>query len=119
MEEIGRLWEAIRAEADLICAARGIKFAWELQHSNVAALSDVCVRAVIVNAVTALGLSSQAMPSGAGHDAQDLARLGPMGMIFVPSVNGVSHAPSELTRAPDVTNGVNVLLQTILRLDAM
>jgi N-carbamoyl-L-amino-acid hydrolase len=57
------------------------------------------------------------MPSGAGHDAQDLARLGPMGMIFVPSVGGISHAPEELTRPEDIINGANVLLDTVQHLD--
>jgi N-carbamoyl-L-amino-acid hydrolase len=84
---------------------------------NAPALSDPSVRAVIAAAVQDLGLSSQVMPSGAGHDAQDLARICPMGMIFVPSVKGISHSPLELTRPEDVTNGANVLLQTILRLD--
>ena len=57
------------------------------------------------------------VPSGAGHDAQHMARLCPSGMIFVPSVGGVSHAPKEFTRAPDVVNGANVLLQAMLALD--
>jgi beta-ureidopropionase / N-carbamoyl-L-amino-acid hydrolase len=46
-----------------------------------------------------------------------IATLGPMGMIFVPSVAGISHSPKELTRWPDCANGANVLLQTVLRLD--
>jgi N-carbamoyl-L-amino-acid hydrolase len=46
-----------------------------------------------------------------------MARLGPMGMIFVPSVGGISHAPSEFTRPQDVVNGANVLLRTLLALD--
>ena len=57
------------------------------------------------------------LPSGAGHDAQVMAKLGPMGMIFVPSVAGISHSPKELTRWPDCANGANVLLQTILLID--
>jgi N-carbamoyl-L-amino-acid hydrolase len=57
------------------------------------------------------------MPSGAGHDAQDLAKIGPMGMIFVPSVGGISHSPKEFTKPEDIANGANVLLQTVLRLD--
>ncbi len=90
---------------------------YTLQHTNLPALSTPAVRAVIADAVQGLGLSSLVMPSGAGHDAQDLARIGPMGMIFAPSVKGISHSPLELTRPDDVTNGANVLLQTILRLD--
>ena len=57
------------------------------------------------------------MPSGAGHDAQEIARIAPVGMIFVPSVDGISHSPKEFTRPQDMANGANVLLQTVLRID--
>jgi N-carbamoyl-L-amino-acid hydrolase len=57
------------------------------------------------------------MPSGAGHDAQMMAQLTPMGMIFVPSVDGVSHSPKELTAWQDCANGANVLLHAVLGLD--
>jgi N-carbamoyl-L-amino-acid hydrolase len=53
------------------------------------------------------------MPSGAGHDAQNLARLAPTGMIFVPSVQGRSHSPAELTTWDDIENGANVLLAAV------
>jgi N-carbamoyl-L-amino-acid hydrolase len=46
-----------------------------------------------------------------------MARLGPTGMIFVPSVGGISHAPNEFTKPQDIVNGANVLLQTILAVD--
>ncbi len=62
---------------------------------------------------------STRLPSGAGHDAQMMAQLGPMGMIFVPSVAGISHSPKELTRWEDCANGANVLLQTVLEMDAV
>ena len=58
------------------------------------------------------------MPSGAGHDAQSIAHLAPVGMIFVPSVAGISHSPQEYTAPEDVTRGADVLLQTLLGLDA-
>jgi N-carbamoyl-L-amino-acid hydrolase len=58
------------------------------------------------------------MPSGAGHDAQDMAHIAPTGMIFVPSVGGISHSPEEFTSATDMANGVNVLLHTVLTLDS-
>lgn len=116
-DKIERLWTQIHTEASASAQKYDVTLDYTLQHVNPPALSTPAVRAVIADAVRGLGLSSQAMPSGAGHDAQDLARIGPMGMIFVPSVNGISHSPLELTRAQDVTNGANVLLQTILRLD--
>ena len=116
-EKIERLWSQIHAEALASAKKYDVTLDYTLQHTNLPALSTPAVRSVIADAVQGLGLSSQVMPSGAGHDAQDLARIGPMGMIFVPSVKGISHSPLELTRPDDVTNGANVLLQTILRLD--
>ena len=59
------------------------------------------------------------MPSGAGHDAQMAARLCLMGMIFVPSVGGISHSPRELTTWVDCARGADVLLETILLVDKM
>jgi hydantoinase/carbamoylase family amidase len=65
-----------------------------------------------------LALSSTSLASGAIHDAQSLVGLCPIGMIFVPSVDGASHAPREFTQWEDCVNGANVLLQTILKLAA-
>lgn len=116
-EKIEQLWTQIHAEALAVAKQYDVTLDYTLQHTNPPALSTPAVRAVIADAVRGLGLSSQLMPSGAGHDAQDLARIAPMGMIFVPSVKGISHSPLELTRPDDVTNGANVLLQTVLRMD--
>ena len=58
------------------------------------------------------------MPSGAGHDAQMFARVCPSAMIFVPSVEGISHNPSEFTSQEDITLGTNILLQVLLQLAA-
>jgi len=64
----------------------------------------------------AQGHTVRRMPSGAGHDAQMLARLCPAGMVFVPSVKGISHNPAEHTDPADLTHGANVLLHTMLAL---
>ena len=65
-----------------------------------------------------LGHSTKRMPSGAGHDAQMLARICPTAMVFTPSVNGLSHNIAEFTEATDIEAGANVLLQVVLdRLD--
>lgn len=61
-----------------------------------------------------LGLSTKRMPSGAGHDAQMLARVCPTSMVFVPSVNGLSHNIAEYTHPADIAAGANVLLQVVL-----
>jgi N-carbamoyl-L-amino-acid hydrolase len=63
-----------------------------------------------------LGLKYTSLHSGAGHDAQCLARICPSGMIFVPSVDGFSHSSQEFTRWEDCINGANVLLQAALQL---
>ncbi len=56
------------------------------------------------------------MTSGAGHDAQMLARISPTAMIFVPSIAGVSHSPAELTGPEDLEAGANVLLHSLMEL---
>lgn len=71
-----------------------------------------CVEQIAVS----LGNTTQRMPSGAGHDAQMLARVCPSGMVFVPSVKGISHNPAEHTSPEDLAAGANVLLQVMLTL---
>jgi acetylornithine deacetylase/succinyl-diaminopimelate desuccinylase-like protein len=78
-------------------------------------MSDV-VQRVFAESCDALGLTHTSLVSGAGHDAQSFAGICPMGMIFVPSVNGTSHSPHEFTNWEDCVNGANVLLQAVLRL---
>jgi len=63
--------------------------------------------------------SVQRMPSGAGHDAQMLARVCPAGMIFVPSVKGISHNAAEFTEDADLNAGANILLHTMLALTTL
>ncbi len=68
----------------------------------------------IEEAANALGLKHRPMTSGAGHDAQIIARIAPTAMIFVPSRHGVSHASEEFTKPEHLDAGANVLLQAIL-----
>jgi N-carbamoyl-L-amino-acid hydrolase len=63
------------------------------------------------------GLGVRRMTSGAGHDAQMMARIAPAAMIFVPSAGGISHSPKELTTWEDCARGADVLLKTVLELD--
>jgi N-carbamoyl-L-amino-acid hydrolase len=77
---------------------------------------DEAVVALVEEVAGAHGLSTMRIPSGAGHDAQMLARVCPAGMVFVPSVRGISHNPAELTADADLEAGANVLLHVLLRL---
>ena len=74
--------------------------------------------ALVEASAGALGYSARRMPSGAGHDAQMMARVCPAGMIFVPSVGGLSHNVNEHTRPEHLKAGADVLLETVLQLAA-
>lgn len=115
--KIKLLYEKIYTEAEQIAAASKTKFHFKEINVNIPAPTDARVRQVIFDSAKELGLSTKLMPSGAGHDAQDMARLAPVGMIFVPSVGGISHSPREYSKPQDITNGANVLLRTLLKLD--
>ncbi len=77
------------------------------------------VTAVIDTNAKRLGLSTRRMVSGAGHDAQMMAAVSKAAMIFVPSVNGLSHNEAEYTSPEDLANGANVLLHSALHLSAL
>src|ERR1043165_1655601 len=115
--KIKMLYDKISKEAQEIAQASKTKFDFKEINVNIPAPTDPRIRSLINDAARELGLSTKLMPSGAGHDAQDMARLGPVGMIFVPSVGGISHSPREFSRPEDIANGANVLLHTLLRLD--
>jgi N-carbamoyl-L-amino-acid hydrolase len=78
--------------------------------------TDTQLREAIATAARELGFAYETLPSGAGHDAQVMAGIAPIGMIFVPSIGGVSHVPWENTAPEDLIAGANVLLHTLLRM---
>jgi N-carbamoyl-L-amino-acid hydrolase len=79
-------------------------------------LLDAGIQQVIEESATRLGYSNLRMPSGAGHDAQNMARIASAGMIFVPSAGGRSHTREEFTSPADLERGANVLLETLISL---
>ena len=79
-------------------------------------LFDQGIVRTIEQAAAARGLSCRRMTSGAGQDAQMLARICPTAMIFVPSIGGISHNPKEYTRDEDAVAGANVLLDVVKEL---
>ena len=117
--KIDTMYAQIRQETDKIAARNGTTFQFRPIHENVSAPTDPRFRTIIGDVARSLGLSTRVMPSGAGHDAQSMAVLGPIGMIFIPSVGGISHSPKEFSRPEDITNGANVLLGAVLALDRL
>jgi len=112
--KIAALGEQIRARAREIAAQTKTEISLRRAAHHEPALATPEVQQAIEKVCAKMGLRTMRLPSGAGHDAQAMALLGPMGMIFVPSVAGISHSPKELTRWEDCARGADVLLQTVL-----
>jgi N-carbamoyl-L-amino-acid hydrolase len=116
-EKLTRLADQIRRRAADI--ARDTKTTIEFTSSSHTAPANAAVEVqrAVGRSAERLGLATLTMPSGAGHDAQMMARLSPMGMIFVPSVRGISHSPLEFSRWDDCARGADVLLGVLLEMD--
>ena len=117
-EKTARLGDAIQARARQIAAQTKTEITITKKDHHTGAPATPHVMEAIEKAAAKLGLASRRLPSGAGHDAQMMATLGPMGMIFTPSVGGVSHSPRELTSWEDCARGAEVLLETVLGMAA-
>jgi beta-ureidopropionase / N-carbamoyl-L-amino-acid hydrolase len=116
---IARTMHEIKGKAEDIAERYGVSFAFLDRKFMEPVPAHPAVLAAIEESCQALQLPFQRIPSGAGHDAQMMARIAPMGMIFVPSVGGISHSSQEFTEAEDCARGAEVLLETILRLDQL
>ena len=117
-EKIWKLYAELETIAKQLAQESGTTL--EIKHIEVAskpALADSMIREVIDKQAKKLGYSTKSLPSGAGHDAQEMARIAPMGMIFIPSKDGISHAPEEYSSPEAIAKGANVLLHTLLELD--
>jgi N-carbamoyl-L-amino-acid hydrolase len=119
-DKIRMMFERIREEALRIAEQTETRISFSpIDATAIPAPTHPRIRDFLESSAGELGLTSLRMPSGAGHDAQEMARLAPIGMIFVPSVGGISHSPKEHTRAQDLINGANVLLRTLLKIDGV
>jgi len=116
--KIQMLFEQIKTEAAAIAKSSRVTFDFKALNNNIPAPTDPRIRAIIDQSAKELGLTTKQMPSGAGHDAQDMARIGPVGMIFIPSIGGISHSPKEFSRPQDIENGANVLLGAVMKADS-
>jgi len=117
MDKVRSLFSRIEAQGRRIAEETNTEISFKMLEETQPALTDPRLRDLIRESAAELGLSSLDMPSGAGHDAQSIARIAPIGMIFVPSVEGISHSPKEFSRPEDIQNGVRVLLRTLLKAD--
>lgn len=116
--KVARLGAALKERCAQIAKASNTEVEVVFTSRHEGARATPSIQAAIEKAAASLSLNSMRLPSGAGHDAQAIATLGPMGMIFVPSVAGISHSPRELSRWNEIAQGADVLMATILELDA-
>jgi beta-ureidopropionase / N-carbamoyl-L-amino-acid hydrolase len=108
----------IRERSAAIRRESRTEIAMTLASRNPPALAHAEMQRAIERAAAAGRLETRRLPSGAGHDAQMIAALCPMGMIFVPSIGGISHSPLERTTWEDCVRGADVLLRAIREVDA-
>lgn len=115
-ERLAEADEKLKAFAEDLAAEEGLKVSLErlVRFSPVVFSFDLC--GLVEETARELGLSSRRMTSGAGHDAQMMARICPTAMIFVPSREGISHNPAEHTDRNDLLAGAEVLLRTAEKL---
>jgi hydantoinase/carbamoylase family amidase len=117
-EEFERLDAALIARAKEVAARFGLGLQTECFEKHVPNLMSVEMQKAFAVSCDDLGLTYTSLASGAIHDGQSFDGICPIGMVFVPSVDGASHAPREFTKWEDCVNGANVLLQTVLKLTA-
>jgi N-carbamoyl-L-amino-acid hydrolase len=115
--KVARMWTQIAEKFKQIDKEENVETVCEESAVVKPAKTDAGMQSAIRDAAKQLGLATMDLPSGAGHDAQELAAIAPFGMIFVPSRGGISHSPKESTSWADVANGAEVLYRTILIVD--
>ena len=114
--ELYDLEKSLLGLADLIGRQYGLKMAVEQVGECSPAPMSPKAQAAITSAADSLALTHTPLHSGAGHDAQSLAPITEVGMIFIPSRDGISHSPSEFSAWDDCVNGANVLLRAALKM---
>ncbi len=116
--QLSKLDDALIKLANEKATQFGLKLISEPLGKHTPNLMSAEIQKAFQDSCDILGLSNTTLASGAIHDAQSLVDVCPIGMIFVPSVDGASHAPREFTEWEDCVNGANVLLQTVMKLAA-
>jgi N-carbamoyl-L-amino-acid hydrolase len=114
MRTAGGLLESMAA---YVAQETGVKIAMQVAHGSQPVATDPRLRAAVERAAGTLSLEHLTMSSGAGHDAQIMAAVCPVGMIFVPSERGESHTPNENTDVPALVTGADVLLNTVIAIE--
>ncbi|MFD2202674.1 Zn-dependent hydrolase [Shivajiella indica] len=117
-EKIMKMYTDIEKRAQEIAKETNTQIAFEhLNLSSTPTFASKEIQEKMIQAAESLGISYIKMQSGAGHDTQEMAALGPIGMVFIPSKDGISHNPKEYSSPAQMAKGANVMLHTVLLLD--
>ncbi len=116
-EKLDSVFHLIQHKADSLEEKYGTPIEFVSEHQSLPAITDSRIRDMITQSATAAGLTTLALPSGAGHDTQDMAKIAPSAMIFIPSKGGISHSPEESSSASDLAHGITVMYHTLLNMD--
>lgn len=117
-EKIMRMFADIQMRAAQIEKETNTKIQFEnLNLGTTPTFASQEIQDKMVQAAKSLGITHINMQSGAGHDVQEMAKLGPIGLVFIPSKDGISHNPEEYSSPAEMANGANVMLHTVLLLD--
>jgi beta-ureidopropionase / N-carbamoyl-L-amino-acid hydrolase len=115
--KIDRMWDHIQAKLKEIDKEENVETVCTGFDDIAPAGADASMQTAVREAARSLGLATLDLPSGAVHDAQQMAKIAPFGMIFIPSHDGISHSPKEFSSWQDVANGTEVLYRSMLIVD--
>ena len=115
--KVANMWDHVAERFRQTDQEEGVETHCDLRDETNSARADKNVQEAIREAAKSAGLASIDLPSFAGQDSQNIAKIAPMGMIFVPSKDGISHSPKEYSSPEDIGNGAEVLYRTLLLLD--
>ena len=118
-EKMKSLFDMILERAKEIATASNVEVTYEsIDATGAPAMTDASLKKIIEAQINKKGYSYMYLPSGAGHDSQEMTRIGPAAMIFIPSVDGISHSPREYSTPKAIAQGTEVLFQALLATDS-
>jgi beta-ureidopropionase / N-carbamoyl-L-amino-acid hydrolase len=117
-EKIMKMYADIEKRAEKIAKETHTEIRFEnLNLGTTPTMASKQIQDKMVQAAQSLGILYINMQSGAGHDVQEMGKLGPIGLIFIPSKDGISHNPKEYSSPQEMSKGADVMLHTVLLLD--
>jgi N-carbamoyl-L-amino-acid hydrolase len=117
-EKIRNMFMDIEKRAEQIAKETNTEILFEnLNLASTPTMASKEIQDKMIQATESLGISYIKMQSGAGHDVQEMGKLGPIGLVFIPSKDGISHNPKEYSTPKEMANGANIMLRTVLLLD--